>query len=355
MPVSSRKLAIAATLSIGLICTPVTAGVPTVDGPNLAQNIANNIMQAASWAQEKGLKIMEMDLTSLLTKMKIQNDNNAAANQIIRNGRAMQEIQNKEIAEQAMAADNACAVTASAEAQKQIMDASQTLKERKAANFAAASQNFSAAEATASGNYINNNDQNNFQMAETLVADCSVLQSVGSGDVNEDAPMATSLCMRGSLLTSSSPETMTNDESAAVDRMNSVIAWPFAEGDSISSGKAGNMDRVAIARREIFQNMVFGSLQEVSSWRQPAVQGISPMMTLEKAVKAHYDPEELAKVSNADPATKNSDMPSEVQRKMAQMQALSLYIESERFKGDLRREALLSGLLALQIRPIEYR
>jgi len=338
MPVSSRKLAIAATLSIGLICTPVTAGVPTVDGPNLAQNIANNIMQ-------KGLKIMEMDLTSLLTKMKIQNDNNAAANQIIRNGRAMQEIQNKEIAEQAMAADNACAVTASAEAQKQIMDASQTLKERKAANFAAASQNFSAAEATASGNYINNNDQNNFQMAETLVADCSVLQSVGSGDVNEDAPMATSLCMRGSLLTSSSPETMTDDESAAVDRMNSVIAWPFAEGDSISSGKAGNMDRVAIARREIFQNMVFG----------PAVQGISPMMTLEKAVKAHYDPEELAKVSNADPATKNSDMPSEVQRKMAQMQALSLYIESERFKGDLRREALLSGLLALQIRPIEYR
>jgi len=352
VPVGLRKALLAVPMVAILVASPAPAGVPTTDGANLAQNIANNIMEAVAWAQEKGLMLMEMDLSSLMSKLQIQNQNNAIANMIVRNGRALQDIQNKKIAEQSMPADNACSTISSAEAGRQVDEIASERKMRRAAEFAALTKDLSGANERGRGALTGDTSRLQAQAAKDIVDECSTLQSVAAGDVNMDAPMATSLCMRGDLLTGDA-SVMTDDESAAMDVLNRLLAGPIPESDRVSPGVKGNQDRVQIARREALQSLAFGSLQEVSAWRQPATQGISPMVVLEEAVGAHYSPGELSKVANVNSDAKNDDMPSEVQRKMAQMQSLGLYINKEQLKSDLRRQALLAALLSIKVTPLE--
>lgn len=354
-----RLSVMAAGLALPLIVSSPAQAIPCVDAPNLAQNIAKNVMDASAWAKDQGLKMTQLDLMSMLTEQEIDAQNNGFANMIARMGLSRQDIQNLEVAEKSRPSMNACGTVSMAEAEKQVGQSrsrqNEIAVERQAqgsSGLRAAGTAMSRADTTASTDSVL---QARSMRSLEIREQCELLQQ-DPASADPEAPLATSLCMRGDLITgTSSGSVLTADEGEAVGVANQLIAnpLPVAPGNLDKETAIGNENAIRATRREALQNMAFASLQEVSSWRQPTVGGISPMMVLEESVAQHYDPKELSLVSNVDPNNKNAEMPSSVQRRVAQMTALGLHIDNESFKSELRREALLAAILSVKVTPFE--
>lgn len=322
--------------------------VPMADVANLAENIAGNIQDMQTWAKEKALMMMEMDMEAMMEEMSVDNTNNAMSNMIIRTGAATEEVQNLEVAEMTEPDKDACntiAVQASLNdalciAADKVRDKTEETLEKNADFTAIPSEQI----------------QKQKEIASEFVEKCLELQDK---TVDEENPMATSMCLRASILTGGSTiDTYDAQQSEAVSQYIQLITGPIPStkktGTLEKDSNSRNMTLIGEMRKEAFRSMVSTSLHEIASLRtSPGGVEMSPLHNMTRFNKDRFGKIDwMATIQNVNPDKKNDVLPSEIMRKMAVMDSFMVHLSLMQYKQQLRIEALQAASLSLASNPL---
>jgi hypothetical protein len=334
-------------------CANSQAALVSIDPAVLGEAIASNVQNMMNWAKEEGLKKLQMKMQSQLTGSEIDAENAAATNIITRNGKAMEDVQNLDVKEQAEPDKDAAATLAvQKNTQETRCDTVNTISKKtnkhtkKHADFTSNGPEQTVKRRTAIDDFITT---------------CEGLQEPG-----ED--MSNSPCLKGSLLTGGSTiDTYDEKQQVAVDQYIELVAGVTPTVKSSSEYKNAsksikNSVLIKEMRPEAFRSLVHTSLQEVAAMRgspknQNAAGRPSPLHNLTKFSDDRFGNKEWLKMVQAVHKNKASDdgknvFPSEIMRKIAVMDAFLVHMSVLQFKQQLRMEALMAAQLALEINPL---
>jgi hypothetical protein len=332
-----------------------SAIISFTDYAALVENSAGNIQDMYNWAQEKALTMMEMELTSTLEGLSIDNMNNAIANVISRTGAATQEVQNLEVLEKSAPDKDACATIT-----LQILG-----KDAECATAEKSSQAIKKAQAK-HANYSSGGSaykDETKKLVEKVVQDCEVLQDP-SLEMNDENLLASSMCADSGLLTGVTldGDTLNPDQEKAAALYIDLVTGvePTFKKSSLLQDDSASYNKMLVSemRRESFRSIVITSLNEIKAMRtSPGIDSEadpSPMQLLQEFDDDRFgDADWMAELQNVKASSKNSIYPSEINRKIAVMDAFSVHLDLLQYKQSLRMEALINGLLALEVDPLD--
>jgi hypothetical protein len=326
--------------------------IPVTDFANLVENMVGNMDSLYNWSEEKAMKMLEMEADSLMQAMGLDNSNNGMANMIIRTGNAKQEIQNLEIQEQSEPDDDACKTVTnqvllgqvSCQSVGSVIDDT-SKSEEKHANF---------------GRTYQETKVDSANITKKIIDDCSILQD---GEFDAENPLKTSNCIKAGIFNGSvSGDSLSQFDQKAADVFVDLITGPVPEykhSNKFENGSyAQNEHRVKELRQEALRSLANTSLNEIKAIRLSSSESgttavPSPLDAMNKFNKDRFlDPSWVASVQNVNPETKNKITPTMIQRKMLVINAFIAHVELEQYKQQLRQEALLAGLLSLEVEPL---
>jgi hypothetical protein len=326
--------------------------IPVTDYANLVENMLANMDQIYQWSEEKAMKMLEMESESLMQAMGVDNTNNGMANMIVRSGNAKQELQNLEIKEQSEPDDDACKTVTnqvllgqvSCKTLDQVIDKTSE-SEEKHSNFG---KSYQETKADAS------------KIMNKIIDECNILQD---GEFDENSPLKTSNCTKAGIFNGSvSGDSLSQFDQKAADVFVDLVSGPvpdFKESNKFENGSyAQNEVRVKELRKEAIRSLVNTSLNEIKSMRTSISETEStavpsPLATLNKFNEDRFlDPDWVASVQNVNPGTKNFVTPTIIQRKLLVINSFIAHVELEQYKQQLRQEAILAALLAVEAEPL---
>ena len=324
------------------------AVLPVADGPNLAQNILTNMTEMYNWAEEKAMKQIESQLTTMLAGESMDANNKATARMIVSLNKASQDIQNLEAIQRFSPAPTACGTVSLGATLEDIYCESEKSKEdvrdkstKKEATFDKTPVQQSLARAKA---------------AEEVVIDCRP---------DEDGR---STCLEVNLLLGGAPGDATNKELAEISkgtaRQIELIsgALPVLKTDPmVGDTPTGNAMRVLDYRRVAFKSMVSESLLNVrESFNREDESSGSEMEVLWDFVDSRWgdgDSEFIKLITNTHPKKAQGaafiTTPTQVLREIGVMQAFQTYMTVLQYEQSLREESLHAAMLALEIEPLD--
>lgn len=340
-----RASAPLAAIALMIVPLHTKALVPVTDYPILIENIISNTQALYNWAEEKSLKMMEMEMQGLLQEMSIENQNNATANMTVRLGNVAQDIQNKEIEEMAQTdSDSSSTVVARLQQEAAACYAKKSSR-RRGREVLATNTAFTAPMAVQMEAVKKFNDE--------LVEACAALSK---GDADELAMYQTACVDAGILHGSTSMDTLDADQSKAMDRYIELITGGAPELKRAGGYAAGSetQKRVLVEemRVEALRSLAATSLQEIKSIRQSPntdTGELSVLHNLSKFNEERYGSVDwLTAVQNTNKDKKNTVMQTELLRKIAVMDAYMSNLMLMQYKQSLRAEALQAALLSIE-------
>ncbi|MEZ8292780.1 hypothetical protein AB6D11_02880 [Vibrio splendidus] len=354
--IKSKTLPLAAligSLSIIPFNSSFATGIPTADAPNLIEKVIGNIQEATSWVEESGLMTMAMEMESYYSQAMMGMDSFLAQTGLQKGLKFDEDLHNLMVKEQAEPDDQIVENCAISEASKDTECIAGDNAVKRADQMMQTTANFGATPVQAI--------QKKMALHKNLLDTCRSLQyAENDPDLDE---LSTSLCLRpGLILGTESNATLTPQEAAATRAMVDLIAGPAPSSKASQSMSEGSPRYLQMVnkemRRQAVYMMAYSSLEHVASQRRSPAHGSSaampsPLSLLEKFDdKRLGDPAWLAKIGFATSDIEKADMPSEVMRKMAAMQAIALHLDVLMYKQNLRMEALSSTKLAIDVNPL---
>lgn len=321
--------------------------IPVTDIANLIESINGNLQRMEQWAEEKGMKKLEAQISGANAQLGVDNINNAIANVIVRDGLAKQEIQNIDIIEKSAPDVDSCGAIAASMMEK---NASCAASEKSASAIRRSTAKHSTFKATPAAQ-----EQQIIEIINNKVSICEqLLDSEGDGTISS------TLCTRADImLGSTSSNTFSDIETQAADEYIDLITGTVPVKKTAGNYDGADQAQKAILvndlRREAFRSLINTSLNEIALVRKSEDE-LTPSVldSLQLFDDERYGSEEwMASVGNisSDPSEKNQTMPSEVLRKIAGMDTFLVHMSMLQYKQQLRMEALLAGSLAYQIDP----
>ena len=336
-----RKTVLSITLATSMAMpSMVSATYPTIDFSNLLEAITQNYQDMQNWAQERMMMMAEMDLQSALSSLGIDAQNNAMTNQMVRDGRRAQTIQNIEVMEWSVADSDACGTLASQIIEQKVKEKNNQTAEQKIAE---------------SRDKHNNFDQNQEQWRsaqEARLGDILSYCKAGS-----DSLTNTNCVNSGLIFGGVNSDTLSPEQSKSVEVMNEILISPISNFKKSTTYVKGTAERKALeiqeVRTEAFRDIARTSLNEVSKQFKSNGNLPSPFASLKKFDDERYGSEKWLKdIQNVDPNNKNAIYISEINRKMAVMTAFMVHMDIIRYRQQLRMEGMQAAMLSLELEPI---
>lgn len=336
--------------ALGMGYTPKTeALIPTTDIANLAEGIAGNIQDMYNWAEEKTMMMMDMDLSSMMEELSINNENNAIANMIVRNGAAKQEIQNLEIAEQSTP-DMDAPDTATIQVLEESATCSSTVNSKKTSEESLEDHcQFETPE--------KDQIKENREIVKGFIEDCENLKR--DSDSGSSLGMNGTMCTQASILVGAGTlDTLDENQSKAVKNYIKLISGVNPDIKKSYKYKADSVAKreslIREMRKEAFRNLAVTSLNEIAYMRISEEGRLAPLHLLSEFDSNRYKSLDWStKVSNTSISAKNSVYPSQILRKMAVMDSFLVHMSVLQYKQSLRQEAIDAASLAIQVEPLK--
>ena len=340
-----RKLFLSVAISgCVLFSAPAGAQFAVVDFAALVQRVMGNIQQAAQWAEEKMRLKASMDMSSILTGMQTDNTNNGFANVIARIGQQQQGLHDSELAEREAPDKDACEIISVNEAYQKGVKAAAAAKTSARKSFAAKNGNFKSTPAQ--------------QITE---------RSLAAKKVVDDCPIAedgTSPCLATeALMGAGDASSYSNDaaKQAAVAKQVDLIVGPvpdFKSDPARLGTDAAYLAKSGEIRRALLKNMVHTSLTEIAAMRAGAPSQLESMKSFALDRFGGSGADNWIKLAtNTDPnkyaGAEYTVSPSELQRKMAIMDAFLTNLAVLQYEQSLRHEGLTAGILSTMVEPLK--
>lgn len=325
------------------------AGFPVVDIPNTLENIMGNLQAAARWVEEKGLLSKEMDLQSILTGMKTDNDNNRSANEILRTTQVMTDVHNKTVQEQQAAAPDACR-TVDLAAKIADADCDREADKKRSRNKLRGKHGV----ASGGGGYTPSQYQAVVKNESKAMVDACGLAVDRNG---ASVAGAASECVKSEYLLGSEIDGLNAQGKEIVNRQIDIVsgAIPSRGTDPRRGDDAmANLNRINEARKEWMRAAVQESLSSIAELKlapagKPSLMQVMQQYADEKF--GSYDAmDSLKAVTNTSPQKANGQETSisQVVRMSGEVENFMVWMEVLKFKQQLRMETLTAALLALE-------
>lgn len=344
-----KKTVLSITLATSLAMpSMVSATYPTIDFSNLLEAITQNYQDMQNWAQERMMMMAEMDLQSALSSLGIDAENNAMTNMMVREGRRAQTIQRLEVMEWSMADSDACSTITSQVVTKEVNKRADNEKENNDKESKDKHNNF-ADNAEDWKDKVTKEVESVFETCEALV------------DTKGATGIASSLCTEGgNIISAGTKGRLTKEQSKASQESIKIlvgVAPTFKDSSRLPNGKAKKKMILNEVRLEAFRDMARKSLDEVNSQFRlaPSADGglASPFEALKKFDDKRYgNPTWMSCVQNAGADCKNSIYISQINRKIAVMNAFLVHMEIIKYRQQLRIEGLNAAMLSLKVEPL---
>ncbi|MFS1426287.1 hypothetical protein LMH73_003630 [Vibrio splendidus] len=345
-----KKTALAIALSSSLMFSHTShAGLPTIDFAGLTESVAGNIQSASQWVSESSLLTTMIAADSYFQQALISMDTFLAQFSMQKELKLNEELHNlmiKEAAEPDKQAPRNCAIQKVGNA-VECFQVDTTV--RKLDYDSAKHNNFTSTPIQVQEEQV--------KKAKSIISQCRANQYAdNSKDTDE---LATSLCLRGGILTGAeSGDAWSTEEQKAADLIVDLITGPIPESKASQALPEGSFEKDQVMvdemRKLAIRSLAVSSIQHVASMRRSAGQTDSMQAPSELALLQAWSderwgsPEWMVEVAGATKDQKDAIMPSEIQRRMAAMQAFQTHLEILKYKQQLRMEALQAASLMLQ-------
>lgn len=325
------------------------AGMPVFDGANLMELIYGNLQELQSFYEELEALYKQMEQYTELTGMQIDAENNAMANQIAREGLREETLSKLASKKEFKPDPSACDVMYAA-----------YLSER--SSCAIETSVADASKAYDQKNLVREESNNNYQervkaKISKIASDCN--KALESGDAS---CVNASLLSRGSL-SNTAGVAYTPEEELIVENQIELLIGPIPErwkNPSLKTdGYLSDKEDLEFQRKYLLKRLARESLMEAYALKKPNDAGVSLLDTLDEFNQEHYlNSGWMAKQFNVHPGkVENPDeylAPiSEVQRNIGSMMAYLTYLETLKYKQQVRMELLMSAGLALELEGIK--
>jgi len=339
-------LVLALALGIGLVLTsPARAQYLVSDVANLTETISASYHALQSWMEENVLMQKAMDQAGMNTSLEVDSINNAMANMIVRQGATSEEIQNLQVLQESMPAQDACeAVTLSVNLEDVICGVEDEVVE-------------------ASDRQIDR--LNTLEMTEEGQIDAHIRTSVGEllaecQDMSTTDGMGTACLETQDLLGGSIP-TLTEDQARSTEAQIALLIDPVPDrmvnprqNQALTEEQRLEGMRVLGLKSLASNSMLMVRAERLSVDGQP-----SRLQLLKTFAEEHFGTaagaDFLAVMTNTHEDKTESlskqSTPSQVMRSMAVMDAFLVYMDVLKYEQQLRMEVLQAGLLAVTVEP----
>ena len=352
------------------------AGIPITDPAALAQMIQQGIARVMDSEIMQTLTEAGLDLQAMLSEMEVDTINNAFANMIARTNAASTEIQNLEQIERAQPAQDACEtielsvnmsdMICNFDSQRNASNAKSKISKAMArGNGTAECDGDTCVEVVNEAPSVDQISRYNQTVAKQHIVECEALSGQAGYDV----------CADTSLISMSPPGGLNAPEYKAVIKMNEVAAGviaqlPRTEAQSNDlKGQPVYYQMQALDQRDAYYNEVFKASNDLNVMlREGTIEadGVTRLpgeiINLDRYLTTRLGSQNwLCEISNvsgdACKTATNPDgeptyvPPAELDKRKAQMEAVSLYIGLQQYKSMLRIERLIADTALMKLDP----
>lgn len=343
----TKRGALFAVAAIALASPVAHAGFPVIDFAALLEMLVGNQAQVEAWFEESELAKQSMEQAGINTELEVDNMNNAIANMIVRQGLAAEEIQNLEVLQDSMPAQDACQAVSTAVNLEDALcglelevedDAKEDLRRRNTLDSETTAALYQHIE----------------EAIEAVAAECEAVS--GEDSLSQG-------CLQTELLTSGVSPVMTPEQARATKAQISVLVNPIPEAslDPRGDPEASKEQRLTAMRKLAMESLATNSLMKVRAERLSIDGGPSRLQILKDFADERFGSSQgadfLAVITSThgdktSSVAKQSNS-AQVLRSMAVMDAFMVYMEVLKYEQQLRMEALNAAMLSVAVEPIQ--
>ncbi|MCA2471431.1 hypothetical protein R7P80_01385 [Vibrio sp. 2092] len=345
-----KKTVLAVVLGSSLTVSAPSHAIPNVDFANLTEEIVGNIQSASQWVSESQLMTAMMAADSYFQQAIMSMDSFLAQFSLQKELKLEESLHNlmvKEMSEPDKQAPRTCAIQKVSNAVDCVTTDTTVSKLDKDSHE---NNNFTDSQVKVTEKKV--------EKTKELIELCRNLQY--ADNIEGTDKLSTSLCLRGGiLLGTETQDAYEPSEQVAADTIIDLITGPLPEHKKSQTLPEGSFEKDAMMVKEMrklaIRSLAVASLQHIAAVRGSAGESSELKAPSELSLLQDFsderwgNPEWVVEVAGATADQKDAVMPSELQRRMAVMQAFQIHLDILKYKQQLRMEALQASSLMLDV------